>query len=272
MVACLLLGGGTRVGFLSDALLELFALPCIAVLLWRVRDAHLSSSARVLVWGSFALISWPLLQLIPLPPSLWVALPGRDQVLTSLRLLGTDLPWRPVSLAPQQSWLAMLSLLAPFGVLLGTLQLSLRERRHLSVILLVVGMVSVAIGLLQVAQGPSSPLRFFEFTNPTEAVGFFANRNHFAALLYCLTLIAAAWMLERSKVIGAGPIADAAFRGRHHHSARAELPVPSWCWWRRKRSLVREPVSASPSSPYLAPLPSASLIAGVAAEWLRPGC
>ena len=173
IVACLLLGGGTRVGFLSDALLELFALPCIAVLLWRVRDAHLSLSARVLVWGSFALISWPLLQLIPLPPSLWVALPGRDQVLTSLHLLGTDLPWRPVSLAPEQSGLTILSLLAPFGVLLGTLQLSLRERRHLSVILLVVGMVSVAIGLLQVAQGPSSPLRFFDFTNPTEAVGFF---------------------------------------------------------------------------------------------------
>ena len=134
------------------------------------------------------------------------------------------MPWRPVSLAPQQSGLAILSLLAPFGVLLGTLQLSLRERRHLSVILLVVGMVSVAIGLLQVAQGPSSPLRFFEFTNPTEAVGFFANRNHFAALLYCLTLIAAAWMLECSKVIAPAPIADAAFRGRHHHSAGAELP------------------------------------------------
>jgi O-antigen ligase len=37
-------------------------------------------------------------------------------------------------------------------------------------------------------------LRFFAFTNPTEAVGFFANRNHFAALLYSLTLLAAAWV------------------------------------------------------------------------------
>jgi O-antigen ligase len=49
--------------------------------------------------------------------------------------------------------------------------------------------------LLQVAQGPSSSLRFYAFTNTSEAVGFFANRNHYAALLYCLVLVAAAWAI-----------------------------------------------------------------------------
>ncbi len=39
----------------------------------------------------------------------------------------------------------------------------------------------------------NSGLRFFEFTNPTEAVGFFANRNHFAALLYTALVFAAVW-------------------------------------------------------------------------------
>jgi hypothetical protein len=38
--------------------------------------------------------------------------------------------------------------------------------------------------LLQVAQGPRL-LRLFAVTNLSEAVGFFANRNHFAALLFC---------------------------------------------------------------------------------------
>ena len=51
-----------------------------------------------------------------------------------------------------------------------------------------VGIIGVFVGLFQVAGGPESPLRYFEITNPTEAVGFFANRNHFAALLYCLIL------------------------------------------------------------------------------------
>ena len=61
--------------------------------------------------------------------------------------------------------------------------------------MLAVGLISVLIGLIQVAQGERSPLRFFEFTNPTEAVGFFANRNHFAALIYCLMLFALAWIV-----------------------------------------------------------------------------
>jgi len=50
--------------------------------------------------------------------------------------------------------------------------------------------------MIQVAQGPHSTWRFFAITNDTEAVGFFANRNHFAALLYALTLFAAAWAVN----------------------------------------------------------------------------
>ena len=42
----------------------------------------------------------------------------------------------------------------------------------------------------------TSSLRFFTITNPSEAVGFFANRNHFAAALYACTVFAAAWAVE----------------------------------------------------------------------------
>ena len=61
--------------------------------------------------------------------------------------------------------------------------------------MLAVGVLSVLVGLIQVAQGQESPFRFFAITNPTEAVGFFANRNHFAALLYCLMVFALAWIV-----------------------------------------------------------------------------
>jgi O-antigen ligase len=48
------------------------------------------------------------------------------------------------------------------------------------------------LGLAQLADGPDSSLRFYQVTNPSDIVGFFANRNHFAALLYCgLPLVAA---------------------------------------------------------------------------------
>ena len=51
------------------------------------------------------------------------------------------------------------------------------------------------VGLLQVAQGPESPLRFSKTGDIYEAVGFLANRNHFSALLYVLLLPAIAWAI-----------------------------------------------------------------------------
>jgi O-antigen ligase len=57
------------------------------------------------------------------------------------------------------------------------------------------------LGFLQVAQGPDSPLRFFEVTNPTDAVGFFANRNHFAAQLYITLAFAAVWISAAARAI-----------------------------------------------------------------------
>jgi O-antigen ligase len=102
----------------------------------------------------------------------------------------------PMSVSPEATWLSALSLFPPIAIFLGCALLDYRERRLMSQVVLSVGLVSVFLGLLQVSQGASSPLRFFEFTNLTEAVGFFANRNHLAALLYALTLIAAAWTIN----------------------------------------------------------------------------
>jgi len=193
LVASLMLGGGTRSGFLSDAILQLVATPLLVAALWRLtRDGAFHRLRGALAFcAAFVLV--PILQLVPLPPALWTALPGREAVAEAYALLGRELPWHPISVAPHATWLGLVSLVVPLGIFLATLQLGRRARRAMSLAVLGIGVVSVFLGLLQVAQGPSSPLRFFAFTNPTEAVGFFANRNHFAALLYSLMLLAAAW-------------------------------------------------------------------------------
>ncbi|GHE79866.1 hypothetical protein GCM10019059_42900 [Camelimonas fluminis] len=59
--------------------------------------------------------------------------------------------------------------------------------------------MSLALSILQVMQGPSSPLRFFEISNDVEAIGFFANRNHFAALLYTTLIYGIAWLVLRGE-------------------------------------------------------------------------
>jgi O-antigen ligase len=45
-------------------------------------------------------------------------------------------------------------------------------------------------------------LRFFSATNLAEAVGFFANRNHFAAFLYVVLLFAAVWAIDVGFAVG----------------------------------------------------------------------
>ena len=202
VAASLLLGGGTRGGFLSDAVLQLLAIPLLLLALWKMFDVELTRGARIAAWFCLAIVAVPLLQLIPLPPSLWTTLPGREASIETFELLGRELPWMPMSVAPHETWLSALSLIPPLGIFFGTLLLGYQHRRFLVAITLAIGVVSVFVGLLQVTQGPGSALRFFEFTNDEEAVGFFANRNHFAALLYALLLFAAAWAVNAAAAGG----------------------------------------------------------------------
>lgn len=199
LVASLLLGGGTRGGFLSDTILELIAIPAFLVSLSSLLALPWTDIKRPAEWAlmiCLAIAVVPLLQLVPLPPWIWTRLPHRDEIAGVFDLLGREQPWFPVSVSPNATWLSALSLLPPIAIFLGVIQLGYRERRLLSLVFLGVGILGAFIGLLQVAQGPSSSLRFFAFTNVNEAVGFFANRNHFAAILYVLLLYSAAWVVD----------------------------------------------------------------------------
>ena len=112
---------------------------------------------------------------------------------------GTPQPqanWSTLSITPQATWAAAASLIVPLAVFACVLQLGFQQRKALCWVMLGFGIVSLALGFLQIAQGPESVLRFYEFTNLTEAVGFFANRNHFAALLNVTLILSALWLAE----------------------------------------------------------------------------
>jgi O-antigen ligase len=135
---------------------------------------------------------------MPLPPELWTTLPNRSAMVSTLNLLGDELPWFTLSIAPHMTWLSLASLLVPLSILLSCAQCDRMQQQQLSIVILAMGLVSVFLGLLQLAQGPLSALRFFRVTNPDDAVGFFANRNHFSALLYCLIPFSAIWISQGS--------------------------------------------------------------------------
>ena len=201
MVGSLLLGGGTRGGFLSDAILELLAIPALLLVVSSLidvlrRSTHIRRSASWALMLCFAIALLPLLQLVSLAPWIWTRLPGRESIVAIFDLVGSQGNWMPISVSPSATWLSFLSLLPPMAIFLGTIQLSYRERRGLSLVVISVGIVSAFLGLIQVVQGPASSLRFFAVENNTEAVGFFANRNDFAALLYMVLLFAGAWAID----------------------------------------------------------------------------
>ena len=196
LAASLLFGGATRQGLVSEAIPELLSLPLLALALPRALPIlKRSPSALALSAGAIAL---PCIQLIPLPPGLWSALPGRDIVAQILTSADAPLSWRPISLIPSETWRAVLSLLPAVAMFLATLNLDRDARRLLLLLALAIGVASVLLAMLQVLGGADSGLYFFSFTNPNRGVGFFANANHFGAFEYILLPLGAAALAETS--------------------------------------------------------------------------
>jgi len=207
LICSLLLGGGTRGGFLSDVILQLIAIPALLISVLSLIDSPIwrtqTSKDIYRVLGFCCVVALiPLIYLVPLPPWIWDNVLRREELAKIFDLLGNKTPWMPISVSPRATWLSLLSLLPPMAIFILAIQLSYKERRGLSLIIVAVGVVSTFVGLTQVAEGPSSLLRFFTITNKTEAVGFFANRNHFAALLYAVLIFAAVWAIDVSSKIG----------------------------------------------------------------------
>jgi O-antigen ligase len=203
--ASILLGGGTHSGFLSDAVLQLISVPLLWAAIAQLTDGRSIPHLKWPLAFVATVVVLPAAQLVPLPAALWTQLPGRDVISETYALLGKARPMLPLTMSPAATWLGGLALLPPLAVFLGSLALDYRQRRAISLVIVVMGVISVLIGLMQLAGGPNSALRFYEITNRTEAVGFFANRNHFAALLYSAMLFSVFWLADATIKIGLKP-------------------------------------------------------------------
>lgn len=204
LMAAILLGGGSRSGFFGDVTVQFLAIPLLLASLWRWADTDdgfaVLRRPAVLPLSLMAAVSFVMLvvQLLPLPTlfnSQWLWAHGASGEAAA----GADESWHRVSLTPAASWAAIASMLPPVALFAGVCQLEARARFRLAAVVIGLSALALLIGFLQIVQGPNSGLRFFEFTNPSEAVGFFANRNHFAALLYTALMFAAVWFSYTAK-------------------------------------------------------------------------
>ena len=200
LLACLILGGSAQ-GIWQNTLLQLAGLGIIA---WAAAtgDDQLPKSAQALMLILIAAFVVVVLQLIPLPTSLW-AHGLRMRIAEGYSLLGRPVPSLPLSLTPYASLSTLLAIIPPLAVFCAILRLGAFRASWLAAALLAGAVAGITLGALQVvAPGAASPWYLYHETNRGVAVGFFANANHMADLLVCgLPFIAALAAGGRSRNI-----------------------------------------------------------------------
>lgn len=183
LLLCLLLGGSVQ-GVWRVMSLQLLAIALIAWAALAPKGEPLSRAARlVLLLAIFTLLLF-VLQLVPLPPEIWTALPGREAIADGYAKLGYELPWLPLSLSAYDTLATSLTLLPPLAVLAAMLKLRAYEESWLAGALILGTLIGVLLGAMQSLGGSASGdwWRLYERTN-SGAVGLFANRNHMGTLL-----------------------------------------------------------------------------------------
>jgi O-antigen ligase len=193
--APLVWGGNRPVPLL---VLECAGLVALLALAWSPAGAGTwTRLPATLRWGIALLVVTPLVQLVPLPASWWLALPGHGAYAGVLDVAGAGEGWRSYSMNPratEYAWLALIPCLAVFLVVQG---LSRREVRKLTLVFLCVAIAEAVLGILQVGAGKDSLLRLGNPFSVSAATGTYINKNHFAALMaMALPVALAFWAME----------------------------------------------------------------------------
>lgn len=196
LIILLVAGGASRADVTGQMVVRAVAAICLAatLLLAPRRGGDPSAPRPVPLYLLAATIALVLLQLVPLPPALWQALPGRQML---VQAASGDQPWRPLSMVPDATVNAAFSLLIPFAVMILVLALPRADQERLPALLLTLIVIAMLVGVLQF-----SGTRFDNpLVNDTvgSVSGTFANRNHFALFMALGCVIAPVWPFFRAR-------------------------------------------------------------------------
>jgi O-antigen ligase len=188
LIVAALFGGGLVAWSLGNIVLIVATIVLAVALAWR--DAF-SCFARVSLASRLALAGiavLPLLQLVPLPPTLWQALPGQELRRATLGLAGLAGSWQPVSLEPGSTALCAVMAIGFVALVGWLLRLSDSDFRRLLLVALALVAIGILVGLLQVVSDGQFPQLQADNMGAT-LLGFYANKNHMGLVLACSILI-----------------------------------------------------------------------------------
>lgn len=180
----------------------LLALECGALLL--AATAAVSCDAGgwrrippLLRWAGAILLLAPLLQLVPVPPGVWAAIPGHEPYARAMALAGVAPGWHAVSMHAVATEYAWLALLPPAAMFVAVQLLGARQVRALVMAVLAVALLQAILGILQLGAQAASPLYFGNPYGGGAATGTYVNRNHFAGFMaMALPVAMALWAAE----------------------------------------------------------------------------
>jgi len=177
VVLALVFGGGGSAAPVSELAVELIAAAIAAIWLWITSGKGAGSLDRRTCLLATTIVAVPLVQLVPLPPSLWTSLPGRQAEHDVLALAGATQAWMPWSVAPTRTLASLLSAGPPVLAMLLVASLPASGRQWVLLALAATVVLSLLLGALQLAAGETGAWRPYGLDNLGFLNGFQANRN-----------------------------------------------------------------------------------------------
>lgn len=193
----MLSGGGSRADIASLGPLRALAAVVLAIAIW-FQTGRSVRRVMVPLVALLALAVLIALQLVPLPPAWWSALPGHEPIVRLGELTGVADAWRPVTLSPMKTANSLASLMVPLAGLMLVALMDDAHWRRLPWVFIAAGAASALFGIAQILLPGMSGLYLYEITNDDSAVGLFSNRNHNAMFL-SVALLFSVLQLERAK-------------------------------------------------------------------------
>ncbi|QTD54842.1 O-antigen ligase family protein [Parasphingorhabdus cellanae] len=150
------------------------------------------------IYIACSLLALMVFQLIPLPPSIWTGLPGRQIFSDIANIAGIEQPWRPLSLSPSRTLNSLFSLAVPIAAMMLYLNLDNEYRKRAIPVIIILCAVSGLWAVFQMVGPSRGPLYLYRITNFGSGVGLFANRNHQAVVLSC-AIVMLGWYAASQK-------------------------------------------------------------------------
>ncbi len=190
-------GGGSKYG-LANLIVQIAALFALSFHRRAFFDFWKSAPAAMTVLIGLSLLL-PLAFLIPLPESVWTALPGRELMAQSFDLIGGK-SWATASVDPIRTLLALSALIVPIALLSIGWSAQRPQLILLGWVVVALGLVNFLIGIPQVLSNSETGVIYPENPMPGVLFGSFANRN--SAGLFLVGALALAALLPAPSQFG----------------------------------------------------------------------